>query len=272
MKTLLSLLVFAAAIFAVLCTVLYVRQDQLLFYPRPNDPELLAQWRTHRVEIPSGKSFVEAWWAENPTASSSAVVIYFGGNAEDVLYTAAVAHRLNARRVLVANYRGYGADKGQPSQSALFEDALTIYDYTLTQAGIAPKDVIAMGRSLGSGVAVWLAANRPLRGVVLITPYENMGAVATRHFRFFPVRLLLKNRFPSDEYAARVKVPVLILAGEQDTLIPPIHAQHLFDVWAGPKDMQILRNASHDNIEQHPQYYALINRFLSDAAAASDNR
>jgi len=185
------------AVYGALCLLLYVQQDTFIFYPVRNDPALVKRWQARRVEIPTPDTIIEGWWAQNDSATDDVTIIYFGGNAEDVLYTAEAAQRFNARRILVTNYRGYGGTPGQPSETALLNDALAIYDYAAKQPGVSGDDIVVIGRSLGSGVATYLAANRVVRGVVLITPYDSLAGVAQAHFPYFRVRLLLKHRYPS---------------------------------------------------------------------------
>lgn len=253
----------ATAMYVALCAFLYVQQDRMLFYPRPNDRSLLERWKPHRVEIPSGEHVLEGFWTENGTNESARVIVYFGGNGEDVLYTASTAFQLDARRMLVVNYRGYGGTRGEPSQQALYEDALAIYDYVVAN-GTDPRDIVAMGRSLGSGLAALLAAERDLQRAILITPYDSVAEVAARHYPVFPVRLLLKHPFDSTSFAKRASAPALLLAAEHDTIIPPLHAQRPNNLWKGPSQLHILNGVGHNDIERHPEYYALINAFLAE--------
>jgi pimeloyl-ACP methyl ester carboxylesterase len=258
------------ALYMVFCILLYAMQDDMVFYRVGNDAALRKQWQAKRVEIPAGDVAIEGWWAENANAGN-VTLLYFGGNAEDVLYMAEGAGRFNAR-VLLTNYRGYGATPGRPSEQALLKDSLAVYDYAVTQASVSADNIIVMGRSLGSGVAAHIAANRPVRGAVLITPYDSMASVAQAHYRYFPVRLLLKHQFASDKLAAKITQPVLILAAERDGVVPPVHAQRLFAAWAGPKQMHVLENVGHNDIEHHEQYYPLINGFLEKQPVASAKR
>jgi len=260
-----SLLVFAGvagAIYAVLCVYLFLQQDRILFYPGPNDPALLEEWRSHRVTISSEDHLLEGWWAENPASATSAVLIYFGGNAADVLYTANTARRFAARRTLVVNYRGYGQSPGQPSQAALYRDALAIYDYVVQTGAAIPTDIVVMGRSLGSGLATLLAAQRQVGGAILLTPYGSIAEVAASHYPMFPVRLLLRHPFDSTELAKQTDVPAIFIAAEHDRVIPPVHARRLFDQWSGPKSFHVLPGVGHNDLEWHPEYYELINAFL----------
>lgn len=266
LTTVIIMLGVGAGIFLALCAFLYVSQDSLLFFRRPNDPALLQHWAPKRVEILSGDIVLHGWWADNADAATPAVILYFGGNAEDVLYTAATAHYLNARRVLVVNYRGYGITKGEPSQSALFQDALSIYDYAVSAGGVNPDDIVVMGRSLGSAVATMLTVERSVRRAILVTPYDSLVEVAARHYPLFPVRLLLRHPFLASDLARRSNAAAIIIAAGQDRIVPPVHARRLFDAWQGEKRLHILEGVGHNDIEQHSQYRELINQFLAARA------
>ena len=114
------------------------------------------------------------------------------------------------------HYRGYGGSAGAPSEAALLEDARTLFD----QVHARHADVVAMGRSLGTGVAVRLASERPVSRLVLVTPYDSLQDIAVRQYPYFPVRWLLRERFDSGRVAARVTAPTLILAADGDEVIP----------------------------------------------------
>jgi pimeloyl-ACP methyl ester carboxylesterase len=248
---------------------IYVRQDRLLFYPVRNDPQLRAHWRWKRIEITAGDHVLEGWWADGADPNSSLTILYFGGNAEDVLVTARHAGRLEAKRMLVVNYRGYGQTKGRPSQHALFEDALAIYDYALGPGGADPQDIVVMGRSLGSGVAAMLAARREPRAAILITPFDSISAVAAHHYPAFIVDRLLRHPFPSTEFATSAKAPALFLIAELDSVIPPSHASTLAAAWRGEKHVHVLDGVGHNDIEAHAAYYPFINDFLRSLSKAA---
>jgi uncharacterized protein len=261
MTTLLNLLIVAAGAFALVCALLYFSQERSIFFPQANDPQLRQQYAQQRIAIATSGAQLEGWWIENAQATTPAVVLYFGGNAEDVLYTASTASDIDARAVVVVNYRGYGGSTGQPGQQALYDDGLAIYDYAI-ERGVPPEHIVVMGRSLGSGVASMLAGARPVLAAVLITPFDSLAAVAAGHYPFLPVRLLLRHPFPSTGWARRTKARVLILAAEHDAVVPASHAQRLFDAWAGEKQIHVLAGMGHNDIEAHPDYYRRINEFL----------
>src|SRR4030095_10671709 len=166
------------------------------------------------------------------------------------------------RAVVVVNYRGYGGSTGQPGQKELYDDGLAIYDYAIRR-GVPPQHIVVMGRSLGSGVASMLAGARPVHAAILITPFDSLASVAAGHYPFLPVRLLLRHPFPSAEWARLAHAPALIMAAEQDSVVPATHARKLFDAWAGPKQFHVLPQTGHNDIDMHPDYYRLIDEFLA---------
>jgi pimeloyl-ACP methyl ester carboxylesterase len=261
LTVLLTTLILVAGGYALICALLYFGQESSIFFPRPNDPQLRQRYSAERFEIATAGATLEGWWIDNPQSTTPAVVLYFGGNAEDVLYTASQASNIDARAIVVVNYRGYGGSSGKPGQQALYDDGLAIYDYAI-ERGVPPEHIVVMGRSLGSGVASMLAGARPVRAAILITPFDSLESVAAGHYPFLPVRLLLRHPFPSVDWARRTKAPALIIAAERDAVVPAEHARILFDAWAGKKQFQVLPRTGHNDIDMHPDYYRLIDGFL----------
>jgi uncharacterized protein len=258
---LLTALLLVVGGYTLICVLLYFGQESSIFFPQPNDPQLRQRFSAERFEITTSGATLEGWWIENPQATTTAVVLYFGGNAEDVLHTASEASNIDARAVVVANYRGYGGSTGEPGQQALYDDGLAIYDYAIKR-GVAPEHIVVMGRSLGSGVASMLAGARPVRAAILITPFDSLESVAAGHYPFLPVRLLLRHPFPSTDWAKRTQAPALIVAAEHDSVVPAAHARKLLDAWAGEKQFHVLPQTGHNDIETHPDYYRLVDEFL----------
>ena len=190
-------------------------------------------------------------------------MLYFGGNAEEVSWMIEAA-QANAPGVswLLMDYRGYGQSAGAPSEKALVEDALALYDHAAKLPGTDPKRIFAFGRSLGSGVAVALAAERPLAGVVLATPFDSLAAVAKRYYWYLPVDWMLKHRFDSAARAPRLKAPLLCLIAERDEVIPAAHAERLFEAWGGAKRKVVLAEAGHNTTDAHPMFWPAIRAFL----------
>lgn len=266
-----NLLVVVASlgvVFLALCALLWWKQESFIFFPRANDALLASKQQANRIEIRGAAGRIEGWWADNPHATTSLVILYFGGNAEDVLYTASTARQFDAQRMLVVNYRGYGRSAGRPSQRALYEDALAVYDHLVVKGDAPAANIVVMGRSLGSGVASMLASERPVRAAILVTPFDSLASVAAHHYSFMPVRWLLKHPFPSAQWARGAQAPALMLAAADDQIIPPTFAERLRDAWAAPSELHTLAGVGHNDIEQHDDYQRLINEFLKKASSS----
>lgn len=240
--------------------LMYLAQDSLIFHPQPLDESRrVALARTAAVEslfinAPDGTR-LHAWHLKGDP-----LIIYFGGNAEEVSWMLEDAPR-RAPGVgwLLVDYRGYGSSGGSPSEKALVADALQWYDHF---KGV--ERIYVFGRSLGSGVAVQLAAERPVAGVVLVAPFDSLVAVGKRHYPFLPVSLLLKHRFESVALAPKMKAPLLCIVATDDEIIPVDHAKRLYDAWAGRKEWIGLEGAGHNSTDDALNYWPSIVRFLTE--------
>lgn len=273
--TVLPLLYTGLAIFVGLCAVLYLLQEQLIFLRPP-----LAVGDRHAVRLlpDTAEIWIEAhdgtplhgWLrhtAEEPP--SRGLVIYFGGNAEEVSGLMHDAPMLAPWSVAAFNYRGFGLSEGRPSEAALTADALVIYDRLAKRDDIDPNRIVVLGRSLGSGVAVQLAASRPVRAVMLVSPFDSLRSIAKKQYPFVPVSLLLKHPFDSMAHAPGMDAPLLVLAGEHDQLIPPAFSQRLHDAWVGPKRWTLVAGADHNDIHTRPGYWPAMREFLASLVPAS---
>jgi hypothetical protein len=244
--------------------LVYLAQDALIFLRQP-----LAESR--RAEIARRADVAEVWLSTADGARVHAwhlragptLMLYFGGNAEEVSWMLDAA-RAQTPGVswLLLDYRGYGRSEGSPSQKALVADALALYDLAAKLPGVDAKRIHAFGRSLGSGVAVALAAERPLAGLVLVTPFDSLTAVAQRYYWYLPVRWMLKHPFDSIALAPRLDAPLLCLIAERDAVIPPEHAERLFAAWRGPKRKVLLAGAGHNTADDAPQFWPAIREFM----------
>jgi uncharacterized protein len=245
--------------------VVYLMQDQLLFHPQPLSEAQRAQakqgFRSIEevfIQAPDGTR-LHAWHVN--AGAGTPLVLYFGGNAEDVSWMIGDAlQKSPGVSWLLVSYRGYGASAGSPSASAIGADALSWYDHAVKE--LKPARVFAFGRSLGSGAAVQLAAARPLAGVVLVTPFDSLAAVAKRYYWYLPVDLLLRHRFDSILLAPKVSVPLLCIAAAEDEVIPPAHAARLYEAWAGPKQWISLPGANHNSTDGVAAFWQNVRPFL----------
>jgi pimeloyl-ACP methyl ester carboxylesterase len=202
---------------------------------------------------------VHAWHVK----SGEPLLLYFGGNAEEVSWMIdAAGAEFPGASWLLMDYRGYGLSGGSPSEKALVADALALYDHAAKLPGVNPKRIYAFGRSLGSGVAVALAAERPLAGIILVTPFDSLAAVAKRYYWYLPVDWMLKHRFDSIARALQLRTPLLCLIAERDEVIPAVHGERLCDAWGGAKRKVLLAEARHNTTDSHPLYWPSIRTFL----------
>lgn len=242
--------------------VLYLAQDRLLFFPQPLDEARRAQaLQRHpgaqELFLDEGGRRLHAWHVPGDP-----LIVYFGGNAEDVSWMLAEGPaRAPGAGWLLVSYPGYGGASGTPSAEAIAEDALRWHDHIAGRA--KPRRIFAFGRSLGSGAAVALAARRPLAGAILVAPFDSLAEVAAHHYPVLPVRLLLRHRFESAALAPGLRLPLLCLVAERDTIIPVVHSRRLYDAWAGPKRWVELAGAGHNSTDDSPAFWPAVNEFLA---------
>lgn len=189
--------------------------------------------------------------ATRPHAGPNALV-YFGGNAEDVaLSPPGLAAAFPDHALYLLHYRGYGGSAGTPSEAALFMDSVALFDLVQRAHG----SVVAVGRSLGSGVAVHLASVRPVTRLVLATPCDSIEAIAAQRFPRLPVRWLLRDKFESSHYAAQVSAPTRPIAAEHDELIPRANTLALRDAFRpGVASLEVIAGAGHNTIADRQAY------------------
>ena len=257
----LNIMFFIVAVFLLLCLFLYIQQDKLIFIPRPIDRDVYNSFKENEIEIGSSGQKLHGWRIPLKNQHNK-VIIYFGGNAEDVVFMNYEAQRFNAQELYAVNYPGYGKSEGSPSQISLYENALSIYDYITKYNGVKSENIIIIGRSLGSSVASYLAAQRDAAALILITPFDSMQNVASNHYRFFPVSILLKHKFPTIDYIVKVQYPILILAAEKDEVIAQKNLHNLHASVEEDAHLIQYKGHGHNNIQSHGRYYSDINNFI----------
>ncbi len=232
---------------------LFFRQRAMIYFPVPHE----AHPYTEETITNEGESIRII--VLNPGRERA--IIYFGGNAETVLYNAGeFRQNFPDHTLYLFHYRGYGGSSGKPAEKGIFSDALALYDT------IRPRheSVAAIGRSLGSGVAAYLAAQRAIDRLALITPFDSIARVAQRQFPIYPVGLLLRDRYDSRSRVGAITAPCLILIAGGDRVIKPRHARRLAAAFPQEQVTAVtIEDADHNDIQHYPEYHQRLQQFFA---------
>lgn len=245
LKLTLTILLFTSGAYAVVCSMMYALQRSLIYFPTPE---------VQTDEAQAFRLFNEGLslkvWATAKTSDKA--LIYFGGNNEDVSTNISKYRDLFPNHtVYLHNYRGYGGSEGKPTEEGLFADALALYDHLAERHG----SINVIGRSLGTGVAVYLASERKVENLALVTPYDSITNVAAGQYPYLPVRRLLKDRFDSHARAGLLSANTLLLIAANDELIPTGHSEKLAEA-LNPDHTRVITidGVDHNSICESPSY------------------
>ncbi len=230
--------------------LLYVFQRQLLYVPDRSRPELagFAQPGLREVTLRTADGLSLSSWYLAPR-DGRPVIAYFHGNAGHAGYRADRLQRFarDGYGVLMVEYRGYGGNPGAPTEAGLYDDARAALDF-LEGEGIAGPRLVLYGESLGSGVAVRMAAEREIAALILEAPFTSVAAAAQYHYPFVPAALLIWDRFDSLSRIGAVTAPILIVLGGRDRVVPARLGQALFAAAPEPKERWIAPEAGHEDL------------------------
>ena len=252
----LKLLLLPFLLYAALLVLVFALQGRLLFPagavggagPLPPGAEWLGLatpdgHRLHGVHI------------EPSSPPSGTLILGFGGNAWNAEAAAAYLHDLFPEGdIVVFHYRGYRPSTGRPGARALIEDAALIHDLAVTR--LRPARTVAVGFSVGSGVAASLAPRRPIDGLVLVTPFDSMRKVAAGHYPWLPVRWLFRHEMTAAKWLRGSRVPVALIAGGRDTLIPAPRTEGLRRAARHLVFDETIAEAGHNDIYDRPEFRA----------------
>lgn len=235
------------------CGSLFLLQRSLIYFPQPRSPgaggDLLSLPLTNGPA--EGRLLVTVRRRTGPKA-----LIYFGGNADNVADQLPLLEDAFAEHTLyLLHYRGYGGSGGQPSEAALFADALALYDRVQSEH----QRIDVMGCSLGSSVAVHLAARRTVGRLVLVTPFDSIEALASRRFPLVPMGLLLQDKYRSWQDAPQVAATTLLIAAQRDEIIPRASTEALLARFRpGVASLVVLPVNGHNAVDDSPLYRTLL--------------
>ena len=252
-ETIFLILGTVALLYVGLCVFLYFAQRSFLYQPAAEIKGAEAE----EIRIESAGVSLKIWHF-NP--QNSKAIIYFGGNAENVYWNLPAFREIFPDfSVYLVNYRGYGGSAGSPSETALYEDAVSVFD----RLALRHDSISLIGRSLGTGVATYLASVRQVDKMVLVTPFDSLVSVAKRGYPIFPVSLFLKDRYDSFDHAASIKSTTLVILAENDEIIHRESSTRLISGFRSTEVLvEIIDDATHNSIGNTSVYWKLLNDFL----------
>ncbi|MEP9390504.1 alpha/beta hydrolase [Mesorhizobium sp. KR9-304] len=244
-KSLFTFLLIALGAYAALVAILYVSQRAILYPGADAGAPIGERWgEAVAIGTPDGETL---FGLHSAALTGRPSVLSFLGNADRVGNYGFLARALSARGIglLAISYRGYPGSTGTPSEQGLLVDGLAAFDW-LTALGDGP--VVLLGQSLGSGVAVNTAVERPAAAVVLVSPYLSVQSLAQAHYPFLPVSLLISDPFRSDLRIGSVRQPKLFVHGRLDRVIPLSSGEALYAIAPDPKSFLIYDDAGHNDV------------------------
>lgn len=251
MKVVLTLLLLVAVLYLAACGAVLLLQRSMIYSPQPALGRV-----ADRLSLPVNGAQLMVSVQPRPGMPA---LLYFGGNAEDVSASVPqLAAAYPQRAIYALHYRGYGGSTGAPSERCLQADALALFDHVQARH----VDVMVVGRSLGTGIAVRLATQRPVSRLILVAPFDSLVELAAPLFPWLPVRWLMLDRYDSARLAPSVKVPTLILAAERDEVVPRASTLRLYERFApGIATWKVMAGTGHNTISDSPAYTDALRSF-----------
>jgi hypothetical protein len=255
--------------------VMMFLEEQLIFFPS-RYPQ--GEWRIDGLGIEDAHfssadgTRLHGWF--HPHESPRAVVLFAPGNAGNVTNWTDVAQLLRKDMrvsVLIFDYRGYGRSEGKPNEAGILADARAARAWLAKRTGVAEKDIVLMGRSLGGSVMVDLASKDGARGLVLESTFTSIPDVAAVHYPWIPVRMLMRTRLDSLNKIGNYHGPLLMSHGDRDDLVPHSMGRRLFEAANEPKTFVSLAGGGH-NDPQPPEFYRALDRFLDELPPESEKK
>ena len=236
-------------------------QRSLLYFPQP----LNAADRGIQQELPASQQHVFYRLDDHPGRDA---LIYFGGNGDDAPATLPLLRSLFPDYALyVLEYRSFGESSGAPSEVALVSDALALFDCVRVRS----DHIVVMGRSLGTGIAIQVAARRPASELILVTPYDSIFNLAKIHYSYLPLDVMMTDRYESWKFAAGISIPTVMLLASDDVVVPRENSDALRSAF-DPKILTyaVVPNTGHNDILDSPNFLILLGAILqkSDSAHA----
>jgi uncharacterized protein len=243
------LCVILIAIYVGLVALVYFGQRGMQYFPdtTPRTPQQVGAVGFTEIDLKQGTDErLMAWYKLAPPGRPTILSFHGNGGSVSTRADKNLAYAENFG-LLAAEYRGYGGNTGSPSESGIIADAHLAYAWLIKQK-VEPQSIFVLGESLGTGVAVQLAAAKPVGAMALEAPYANIVDIGAERFWFLPVRLLMKDQFKSALFIGKYRGPLFIVHGNQDRVVPFAQGRKLFDLANEPKAFMEIDGRGHDLI------------------------
>jgi fermentation-respiration switch protein FrsA (DUF1100 family) len=255
--------VIALVAYAALTLTIYLAQRSLMYFPDTAHVTPAAAGLPEAEEVPltdADGTRIHVWHV--PPRAGRPVILLFHGNGGSLAGEADRFRKLISDGIglIGVEYRGYGGSEGSPSEQGLIADAEAAYAFAASH--YPTEQIVVWGGSLGSGVAVALAAEKPIGRLILEAPFTSTEAVGAQHYWYLPVRFLMKDQFHSDERIGKVKAPLLIMHGVLDRTVPYAMGERMFELANKPKHIVRFLDGGHDDLDAHGALNAVA-RFLA---------
>jgi hypothetical protein len=249
MPLVLKLALVLVAVYGIVAVAAFIAQRKLMYFPDstrvPPSSFALTGVEERVLKTPDGETII-TWYG--PAAADRPTLLYFHGNAGNLANRSERVRKYLARGigVFILSYRGYSGSTGRPSEPNNVADAKLAYKALIAE-GVAPDDIILYGESLGSGVAVQVAAEKPVGGIILDAPYTSIVDVAAGAYPFFPVRPFLFDRYETLKHLSALSAPLLVIHGEEDEVIPVAMGRAVYAAAKAPKEIVTFPGAGHSD-------------------------
>ena len=224
-------------IYASVLIVLFIFQRNLMYHPNENNyfgDKLEVE--IEKVNITTSDNINLLGWFHNKDLKKFKTIVYFHGNAgklDNRIYKLNYFKNLDVNFLIIA-WRGFSGNKGKPSEDGLYEDGKSTIEW-LKNLGVTEKDIIIYGESLGTGIATEIAQNNKFAGLILETPFTSMIEAAKNFYPYIPVGLLLKDKYRNDKKIKNINIPLLVMHGEADQIVPYWMGKTIYEIANQPK-------------------------------------
>ena len=261
--TLTNILLLILIIYTFICIFIFFYQRNLMYHPNENNYSGdNLEVKIEKVSIQTSDNINLLGWFHNKNLENYKTIIYFHGNAgklENRIYKLNHFKDLDVNFLIIA-WRGFSGNEGKPSENNLYNDGISAIEW-LKKKGVTEKDIIIYGESLGTGIATEIAQNKNFAGLILETPFTSMVEAAKNFYPYIPVGLLLKDKYKNQEKIKNINIPVLVMHGEADQIVPFWMGKKIFDLANNPKYSYFTEYDDH-MMEYDSKLVSALNDFL----------